>query len=164
MNQPGQMASVLRAKVRRILAKIGNRYINEMRQENTGNRIFHINKTLSDMVSITFIPTSSRIKYSANLEKKLSGKDYSLIRNINLILELIISNTLRYNKLTSTDEIYENLKTFQNSNVPYEEKEVELDVNSIENICNIFCEGKGVLIKLKRNNECFYKLNNHVNL
>jgi hypothetical protein len=114
------------------------------------------------MESITFVPTYKKIK-SSSLGKKLMVKEYSLINNINIILELIIRNTLKFNKLTSTDEIYDNLTGLHDNTVSDLERESEADINTIEKICDIFCENNGVLIKLKKNDECFYKLNYHQN-
>ena len=39
-----------------------------------------------------------------------------------------------------------------------------MDSNNIENICDALCTRNGVLIKLKKNNGSFYKLNFHENL
>jgi hypothetical protein len=72
---------------------------------------------------------------------------------------LIIRNTLKFNKLTSSNEIYENLIAFQNIQIEESDSENAIDIDTIENICDTLCVNKGVLIKLKKNNECFYKLN-----
>jgi hypothetical protein len=70
-------------------------------------------------------------------------------------LELIIINTLQFNKLTSAEEIYEKLI------LDYSEHEQEnvIDIDTIENICQELCNNNGVLIKLTKNNTWLYKLN-----
>jgi hypothetical protein len=87
-------------------------------------------------------------------ERELKEEDYSLIRYINFILELIIINTLQYNKLTSSEEIFEKLVADSISS-----SDAGIDIVTIENICQELCSNNGVLIKLKKNNICFYKLN-----
>jgi hypothetical protein len=108
------------------------------------------------METITFIPTQNKIRWNGP-GRKLNGKLYSIISNVNNILELIIRNTLKFNKLTSSDEICEYLFILRNGSVT--DQNIDLDAESIENICNTLCLNKGVLIKLKKNNQSFYKLN-----
>lgn len=116
------------------------------------------------MGTMTFIPIYKRTRWPVRKEK-LDGKLYSVINNINfLILELIIRNTLNYNKLTSADEIYENLTVCKNATFTGLDIEIEIDVDSIISICDALCSNKGVLIKLKKNDECFYKLNYQENV
>lgn len=105
------------------------------------------------METMTLPQPSEGIKYAG--ERKLSVEAHSIIRHINFILELIIINTLQFNKLTSTEEIYEKLI------LDYSEHEQEnvIDIDTIENICQELCNNNGVLIKLTKNNIWLYKLN-----
>jgi hypothetical protein len=105
------------------------------------------------METMTLPQTSEKIKYAE--ESKLSREAHSIIRHINFILELIIINTLQFNKLISAEEIYEKLI------LDYSEHEREnlIDINIIENICQELCNNNGVLIKLRKNNIWLYKLN-----
>ena len=111
------------------------------------------------MGTMTFIPIYKRTRWPVRKEK-LDGKLYSIINNINfLILELINRNTFKYKKLTSADEIYESLIIHKNATFTGLDIEIEIDVETIISICDALCSNKGVLIKLKKNDEYFYKLN-----
>jgi len=103
------------------------------------------------------MPLVSKSIKHAEEQKKLSGEDVTLIRHINLILEFIIINTLQFNKLTSAEEIFEKLITDYAEN--QSEIENDIDVVSIDEICQELCNNNGVLIKLVKNNVFFYKLN-----
>lgn len=109
------------------------------------------------METITFKPAYSSIKH-AGRGPKLTGHDFSLINNISLILELIIRNTLKFNKLTSADEIYEDMAYLQNYGAPESESGGKLDIKSIESICEVLCVKNGILIKLEKNLKVYYKL------
>ena len=112
------------------------------------------------METMTFIPTNNRVSPRS---KKLNGREYLFIENINFILELIIRNTLKFNKLTSPEEIFESFSLIRNpTSAP--DINIEMDVNTIENICDKFCSKNGILIKLVNKDECYYKLNNHNNV
>lgn len=108
------------------------------------------------MEQITITPTAKKVNWSPR-ETKLTDKSYSLISHINFILEQIIINTLQYNKLTSADEIFERLITVRNETVP--EVEIDIDLDTVENICQSLCMNNGVLISLIKNNMSYYKLN-----
>jgi len=110
------------------------------------------------METLTYISTDNRAKL-AGRGKKLNDKSYSLITKINLILEPVIRNTLKFNKFTSVDEIYDNLIALQNSTVSDLDIEMDLSLGTIENICDALSANKGVLIKLRSNDESLYKLN-----
>jgi hypothetical protein len=108
------------------------------------------------MESMTLTPVSKRVKWIEG-EKKLNVEAYELINHINIMLELIIVNTLQFNKLTQADEILEKLLAV------YYETETQADLNinieTIDNICNALCENNGVLVKLVKKNINYYKLN-----
>lgn len=108
------------------------------------------------MESVTFMATGKIAKWPVR-EKRLNGKQYSLIYKINLILEPIIGNTLKFNKLTSGNGLYETLIVRHNGTSAALDNDI--DVDTIINICAVLCEDNGVLRKLKINDECFYKLN-----
>ena len=116
------------------------------------------------METMTFTPNYDALKQSSHRIYKLNGKEHSFISNINLILELIIKNTLKFNKLTSSDEIYDSLMSLTNNDNSDLNKNYEMEVNWIESICDILCANNGILIKLQKKDECFYKLNNLLNL
>ena len=90
-------------------------------------------------------------------KQKLNDKENSLIWSINYILELIIKNTLTYNKLTSAGEIHESLTLFLNESP--QEQDDKYAISSIENICDALCENNGVLKKYEINVKKYYKLN-----
>ncbi len=108
------------------------------------------------MEEITITRTAKKIKWPVR-EKKLTENSYSLINRINIILELIIINTLQFNKLTSVEEIFEKLVTVQNENNP--DMAIDIDLDAVENICQALCMNNGVLINLVKNNTCYFKLN-----
>jgi hypothetical protein len=112
------------------------------------------------MGSIKFIPTQKRIRWPGR-GKILNNKTYALIANINFILEMIIRNTIKFNKLTSADEIYENLMSVLSNGAANPAVVYEMDVITIIDICDALCGEKGVLIKLKKNDESLYRLNYH---
>jgi len=91
-------------------------------------------------------------------KRVLSDKEYSLINQMNVMLELIIMNTLEFNKLTSAGEIMEKL-TFIYEESNENEFEMDIDIDTIENICQLLCNSNGLLIKLVKNNVNYYKLN-----
>jgi len=90
-------------------------------------------------------------------------KAESLLRSINLILQLIISNSISLNKFTSPAEISEHLQilTYENKNETDSESEnyPVTDIDGIRIICETLCIGHGVLIKIKKNDTWYYKLN-----
>ena len=108
------------------------------------------------MDTITIVPASQMINW-AGREKKLNKEAYDLIGQINIILELIIINTLQYNKLTIGEEILEKLVSVYFEKDP--KIEIDIDLEMIDNICNALCMDNGVLIKLVKNNTSYYKLN-----
>jgi hypothetical protein len=109
------------------------------------------------METITFIPNYHKIRWSGNGEKA-SISTTSFLTPVNLILELVIRNTLKFNKLTSAEEIYEGIMVRTEGDTEYEREE-KIDINSIENICEVLCRNSGVLLKLERNGKRYYKLN-----
>jgi hypothetical protein len=108
------------------------------------------------MESITIAPAPRKIKWPGK-EGKLNKEAYDLLGQINTILELIIINTLQYNKLTIGEEILEKLISVHYVKSP--EMEIDIDLERIENICNALCADNGVLVKLVKNNTNYYKLN-----
>lgn len=108
------------------------------------------------METITLTSASKSIRYDV-IEKKMNDEAFTLIRHINFILEMIIINTLQYNKLTSAEEIYEKMI----AEYPDKQLELENEIDSgvVDNICHELCNNNGVLIKLTKNNMRFYKLN-----
>jgi len=108
------------------------------------------------MEIMTIAPASQKIKWGGH-EKKLNKEAYDLIGQINIILELIIINTLQYNKLTIAEEILEKLVSVQFEKDP--KMEIDADLDTIDNICNALCAENGVLVKLVKNNTNYYKLN-----
>lgn len=109
------------------------------------------------MESIIYTPIRKKTKWSGRV-KTLNDKSYSLIFNINFILEMIIGSTLQFNKLTSANEIYESFMAIHNETDP--DIKMELDIDTIDNICRALCANDGVLIKLEKNDQSYYKLNN----
>ena len=107
------------------------------------------------METITIAPASQKLKWGGR--EKLSKEAYDLIAHINIILELIIINTLQYNKLTIAEEILEKLVSVQFEKDP--KMEIDADLETIDNICNALCAENGVLVKLVKNNTNYYKLN-----
>jgi hypothetical protein len=80
--------------------------------------------------------------------KGLSDNSFKLINDINYILALIISDTIKYNKFTTVKEI------MNSQNIVYR------DANTIEYICEALCLNEGVLMKFINGNKISYKLNN----
>lgn len=115
------------------------------------------------MGSINDTPAYKGINWSRRLNK-LNAKEYSLIGNVNIILEVIIKNTLKFNKLTSAEEIYEDMISVQNDKVLEIESNKKVDITSIENLCEALCMNNGVLIKLETNGKSYYKLNYKENI
>ncbi len=108
------------------------------------------------MDELTITRTSKKINW-AGREKILTEQSFYLINCINFILELIIINTLQYNKLTSIDEIFNNtVKTHTEINP---DGESDIDIETVENICQALCMNNGVLVNLVKNNISYYKLN-----
>jgi hypothetical protein len=107
------------------------------------------------METITIAPASQKLKWGER--EKLSKEAYDLIAHINIILELIIINTLQYNKLTIAEEILEKLVSVQFEKDP--KMEIDADLETIDHICNALCTENGVLVKLVKNNTNYYKLN-----
>lgn len=110
------------------------------------------------MDPITLTSRTQRTKLLGT-KRILSDKEYSLINQLNVLLELVIMNTLEFNKLTSAGEIMEKLA------YEYEEKNIDndfdfdMDIDTVENICQLLCNNNGLLIKLVKNNVNYYKLN-----
>lgn len=117
------------------------------------------------METLSIKTDCNRIKWQER-GQNLNCRSSSLIHNINLILELIIRNTLKYNKFTSAEEVFEYVLTlhggnaFQNSD---QELELVLDKEIIVSLCNSLCAHNGVLRKLEKNDESFYRLNYELN-
>lgn len=80
----------------------------------------------------------------------LNDYAFKLINDVDLILAMVVSNTLKYNKYTTIDEIFEN-------------QEVKnLDKYTIEYICEALAINNGVLIKLINGHKVSYKLNSQL--
>lgn len=110
------------------------------------------------MESINDMLAYKGINWSRSVNK-LNSKEYLLIGNINIILGIIIKNILQLNKLTSADEIYEDLDPLQNNRFPEIKSENGACIKLIENICKALCINNGVLVKLEENGKNYYKLN-----
>jgi hypothetical protein len=115
------------------------------------------------METIKFVANKVRPQRNMN-NKKLSTSEICLINSINLILEVIITGSVKFNKLTSAEEIQEKLFAYINEGSPDKHGCKDLDIEAIKFICDAFCVEKGVLIKMKKNNECYYKLNHLENV
>jgi hypothetical protein len=108
------------------------------------------------METITFIPTNNRTRpgepgsIADNNARPIFGK-------INFILSMVMRNTLKFNKLTSADEITEHFIAL------YDESDRKpgffLDHDAVENICDILSKDIGILLKLRKNDKSYYKLN-----
>jgi hypothetical protein len=109
-----------------------------------------------DPITLTKHTKRSRL---LGTKRVLSVKEYSLINQLNVILELIIMNTLEFNKLTSTGEIMEKLTFIYVESINENEFELDIDIDTIEDICQLLCNNNGLLIKLVKNNVNYYKLN-----
>lgn len=110
------------------------------------------------METITFVPNCNKTRKSGD-EKKLSSRESSFIANINLILELIIGNTLMFNKLTSAEDICKGISFLTAERSPGPGSDREFDTSQIETLCDALCLKNGILIKLERNGKSYYKLN-----
>jgi hypothetical protein len=110
------------------------------------------------METITFIPGFNKVKRSVG-RKKLYGREFSLISDINLILELVIRNTLKFNKLTSADEIFNTIALVKNERISGIESELDSGAISMINLCNALSENNGILLKFEKNGEIYFKLN-----
>ena len=110
------------------------------------------------METIKFIPNYNRNRNSFGRNMLKYGKA-AIISDFNIILELVIRNTLKYNKLTSVDEILDSI-AFQNvEKKPGTVPEYGIDINSIKNLCDALCVNNGVLIKFEKQGMSYFKLN-----
>jgi hypothetical protein len=75
---------------------------------------------------------------------------YKLINNVDQILETVISNTLKYNKFTTVEEIYDN-QSIKN-----------IDKFTIESICEALCLNEGLLIKIINGHKIGYRLHSKI--
>ncbi len=91
--------------------------------------------------------------------EKLSINEVCLINSINHILEVVITSSVKFNKLTSAEEIQEKLSSYIEDGSIDKNNCKDLDLEAVKFICDAFCADKGVLVKLKKNNETYYKLN-----
>jgi hypothetical protein len=110
------------------------------------------------METITFIPGYNKVKRSMG-RKKLFEREFSLISDINLILELVIRNSLKFNKLTSADEIFNTIALVKDERISGIESELESGAMSMIDLCNALSENNGILLKLEKNGEIYFKLN-----
>lgn len=76
----------------------------------------------------------------------LNSIDYKLIDAISGILEVVLQNTIEYNKYSTIEEIHDRMS-------------FELSPEKIEKICDLFCINDGILIKFMNRNKIGYKLN-----
>ena len=79
---------------------------------------------------------------------KVGLNDYAfkLISDIDLILEMVLHNTLKYNKFTTAEDIFDN-------------QEIKnIDIYTIEYICDALSLNDRVLIKFINGNKASYKL------
>jgi hypothetical protein len=115
------------------------------------------------METITFIPAKNRTKRIIT-EHKIDTRSYLIINIIGIFLETIIKNTLKFNKLTSPVEVYDEI-VYRQTERPWEiEIDNEIDIDLIEIICGALCKNNKVLIKLEINGRAYYKLNSNENI
>jgi|ERR1035437_205526 2-polyprenyl-3-methyl-5-hydroxy-6-metoxy-1,4-benzoquinol methylase len=81
---------------------------------------------------------------------RLNDNAFKLICDIDLILEMVVCNTLKYNKFTTSEEIFENQET------------KNIDIYTIESICEALSFNDGVLIKFINGHKVSYKLNSKI--
>lgn len=110
------------------------------------------------METITFIPNRDKTRKSVG-GRRLNYEESSIINEISTILKLVLRNTLKFNKLTCADEIYNEIAFFNNNVVNGIEPDKEVDLNSIRILCNALCMNNGVLIKIEKNGKSYFKLN-----
>jgi len=79
----------------------------------------------------------------------LNDNAFKLINDIDLILEKVMYNTLKYNKFTTVEEIFDNQET------------KNIDVYTIESICEAL-SFDGMLIKFINGHKVSYKLNSKI--
>ncbi len=89
----------------------------------------------------------------------LTDKEYELINQISEILGLVIMNTLEFNKLTSAQEIFE--KMIYVHDEKNSGQDLDIDLETVENICQLLCSNRGILVMLVKNNVAYYKLNHN---
>jgi hypothetical protein len=115
------------------------------------------------MGTITFIPAKNMTKRTLH-GYKIDTRSYLIINIIRIILETIVKNTLKFNKLTSTDEVYDDI-VYRQTERPMEIGfDDEIDIKLIEKTCGALCKGNKVLIKLEINGKAYYKLNSNENI
>lgn len=85
-----------------------------------------------------------------NCAKKLNAGEASLISNINLIFEMILTNSLKYNKLTSSQEILERISGVANDVSSEGQLSDEADEATVRAILESLSGEKGVLVRLKK--------------
>ncbi len=76
----------------------------------------------------------------------LDNIDYKLIDAISGILEVILQNTIEFNKYSTIEEIHDRMS-------------FSINLETIEKICDLFCLNDGILIKFMNRNKIGYKLN-----
>jgi hypothetical protein len=110
------------------------------------------------METIKFIPNYNRNRNTFGRNMLNYGKA-AIISDFNIILELVIRNTLKFNKLTSADEIFDSVAFHNIEKTPGTKQEYEIDINSIKNLCDALCVNNGVLIKFEKKGMSYFKLN-----
>jgi hypothetical protein len=80
----------------------------------------------------------------------LNDNAFKLISDIDLILETVVCNTLKFNKFTTVEEIIE---THETKNI---------DIFTIESICEALSFNDGVLIRFISGHKVSYKLNTKI--
>jgi len=81
---------------------------------------------------------------------------YPLVNIINFILDIIITNTLHYNILTTTEDIYNGMKSMIKRSAP--DQENSIDIETIDKLCLLLSSGNGILINIRKNKINYYKL------
>ncbi len=114
------------------------------------------------MKEIEVTSLCSQIKWSPNNEMQ-SCHARSLINVINMIMRVIIANSLKLNKFTSAEQICDHLIMIRTATTvdSFRGTLVDFDpeLNTIISICDSLCLQNGVLSKFEKNGEYFYKLN-----
>lgn len=99
------------------------------------------------MELVQFFMQNSGVNLDVEKEElHLQEIDYKLIDVISGILEVILQNTIEYNKYSTIEEIHDKMSFL-------------VSPETIEKICDLFCINDGILIKFMNRNKIGYKLN-----
>jgi hypothetical protein len=126
------------------------------------NEVSNRNFKGNGMKAIEVTSLCSQMKWSLNSDMQ-NCHAKSLINVINMIMRLVIANSLKLNKFTSAEQICDHLimirtatsvDSFSGSLIDFDP-----ELNTIISICDTLCLQNGVLSKFEKNGEYFYKLN-----